>query len=170
MKTKMKSHVAPEDVTFWKWISVSTIALVTDTAVYHWSMEGDGAPVKMFDRHSTLANFQVINYRADAAANWLLLIGIAAKVSVCLRFRPRMSTRILRYRKIELSVQCNFTAPNAKCRNRLKDMRHASCASKSIRMPIQAICSVSQFAHRKAERFVHFVYIFRLQLGNSQIH
>lgn len=29
-----------EDVTFWKWISVNTVALVTDTAVYHWTMEG----------------------------------------------------------------------------------------------------------------------------------
>ena len=29
-----------EEVTFWKWISVNTVALVTDGAVYHWSMEG----------------------------------------------------------------------------------------------------------------------------------
>jgi len=29
-----------EDVQFWKWISVNTVALATDTAVYHWSMEG----------------------------------------------------------------------------------------------------------------------------------
>ena len=30
----------PEDVTYWRWISNSTVALVTDTAVFHWSMEG----------------------------------------------------------------------------------------------------------------------------------
>jgi len=39
-----------EDVTFWKWINVNTLALVTETTVYHWSMEGDSQPYKMFDR------------------------------------------------------------------------------------------------------------------------
>jgi len=29
-----------EDVQFWKWITINTVALVTDSAVYHWSMEG----------------------------------------------------------------------------------------------------------------------------------
>jgi hypothetical protein len=49
----MKAHTMTEDVVFWKWISVNTIALVTEGAVYHWSMEGDSLPLKMFDRHSS---------------------------------------------------------------------------------------------------------------------
>lgn len=36
----MKSHNMTDDVVFWKWISVNTVALVTETACYHWSMEG----------------------------------------------------------------------------------------------------------------------------------
>ena len=40
MKSKIKAHVSNEDVTFWKWISVNTIALVTENTVYHWPMEG----------------------------------------------------------------------------------------------------------------------------------
>jgi len=36
----MKSHVMTEDVVFWKWINVNTVGLVTETAVYHWKMEG----------------------------------------------------------------------------------------------------------------------------------
>jgi clathrin heavy chain len=40
MKSKMKAHTMVEDVTFWKWISVNTVAMVTDTAVFHWGMEG----------------------------------------------------------------------------------------------------------------------------------
>ena len=40
MKSKMKAHNMTEEVQFWKWISVNTIALATDNAVYHWSMEG----------------------------------------------------------------------------------------------------------------------------------
>lgn len=40
MKSKMKAHNMNEDVVFWKWISTNMVALVTDTTVYHWSMEG----------------------------------------------------------------------------------------------------------------------------------
>lgn len=39
-KTKVKSHQNNEEVTFWKWINDKTIALVTETAVFHWSIEG----------------------------------------------------------------------------------------------------------------------------------
>ncbi|KAA0188628.1 Clathrin heavy chain 2 [Fasciolopsis buskii] len=80
LKSKMKSHTMTEDVVFWKWISVNTIALVTASAVYHWPMDGDSSPTKMFDRHSSLGtNCQIINYRCDANQKWLLLIGIAAQ-------------------------------------------------------------------------------------------
>ena len=40
LKAKMKSHAMPEPVTYWRWISAQTIALVTATAVYHWSVDG----------------------------------------------------------------------------------------------------------------------------------
>lgn len=79
MKSKMKAHTMNEDVVFWKWINVNTIALVTETAVFHWSMEGDSQPSKMFDRHSSLSGCQIINYRTDHKLQWLLLIGISAQ-------------------------------------------------------------------------------------------
>ncbi|XP_025089563.1 clathrin heavy chain 1 [Pomacea canaliculata] len=79
MKSKMKAHTLTEDVIFWKWISVNIIGLVTESSVYHWAMEGDSQPQKVFDRHSTLAGCQVINYRTDAKQQWLLLIGISAQ-------------------------------------------------------------------------------------------
>lgn len=41
MKSKMKAHTMTEEVVFWKWISVNTVAIATDTAVFHWSMEGE---------------------------------------------------------------------------------------------------------------------------------
>lgn len=68
-----------EDVVFWKWISLNTLALVTETAVYHWSMEGDSTPNKTFERHSSLNGCQIINYRTDPKQTWLLLIGISAQ-------------------------------------------------------------------------------------------
>ncbi len=91
LKTKMNMYKMPDPVIFWKWISVNTIALVTATAVFHWSIEGEpnisnniyfpdnSTPVKMFDRHSSLANTQIINYRTDESAKWLLLIGISVQ-------------------------------------------------------------------------------------------
>jgi len=79
MKSKMKAHTMEEDVVFWKWINVNTIALVTETTVYHWSMEDESKPKKIFDRHSSLSGCQIINYRTDAKVQWLLLIGISAK-------------------------------------------------------------------------------------------
>lgn len=79
MKSKVKAHTMTDEVMFWKWISVNTVALVTDTAVYHWGMEGDSQPIKMFDRHASLAGCQIINYRTDEAQKWLLLIGISAQ-------------------------------------------------------------------------------------------
>lgn len=79
MKSKMKAYNMPEECLFWKWISVNTIGIVTEQAVYHWSMEGDSQPVKMFDRHPTLQGCQIINYRCDHSMQWLLLIGISAQ-------------------------------------------------------------------------------------------
>lgn len=81
MKSKMKAHTMNEDVIFWKWISLNTLALVTESHVYHWSMEGDSTPIKMFDRHSSLNGCQIINYRTDPKQNWLLLVGISAQQS-----------------------------------------------------------------------------------------
>ena len=42
---------------------------------------GDTQPQKVFERHSSLAGSQIINYRTDDAQTWLLLIGISAQVS-----------------------------------------------------------------------------------------
>lgn len=72
MKSKMKSHQLTEPVVYWKWISPSTVALVTGNAVYHWSMEGQSEPVKMFDRHATLNDTQIINYKTSAKENWMV--------------------------------------------------------------------------------------------------
>lgn len=40
MKSRMKSHNMTDDVIFWKWINLNTLVLVTETSVFHWSMEG----------------------------------------------------------------------------------------------------------------------------------
>ncbi|KAK8955806.1 Clathrin heavy chain 2 [Platanthera guangdongensis] len=77
MKAKMKSHQMPEQIVFWKWITPKMLGLVTQTSVYHWALEGDSEPVKIFDRTANLANNQIINYRCDPSEKWLVLVGIA---------------------------------------------------------------------------------------------
>lgn len=54
-KAKMKSHSMPEAVAYWRWVSPHTIALVTASAVYHWSVDGQSEPRKVFDRKEELA-------------------------------------------------------------------------------------------------------------------
>eukprot|EP00011_Vannellida_sp_DIVA3-517-6-12_P006730 CAMPEP_0114634276 /NCGR_PEP_ID=MMETSP0168-20121206/15897_1 /TAXON_ID=95228 ORGANISM="Vannella sp., Strain DIVA3 517/6/12" /NCGR_SAMPLE_ID=MMETSP0168 /ASSEMBLY_ACC=CAM_ASM_000044 /LENGTH=1681 /DNA_ID=CAMNT_0001845973 /DNA_START=191 /DNA_END=5236 /DNA_ORIENTATION=+ len=78
-KRKVKDHVLNEPVSFWKWISSNTIAMVTDTAVYHWSLEGSYPPAKVFDRLPGLRDHQIINYMADSTQKWLLLSGITQR-------------------------------------------------------------------------------------------
>ena len=78
LKVKMKSHTMTEPVVYWRWASASVIALVTATAVLHWSLAGDTAPVKMFDRQAALgASHQIINYALSPDGKWCLLGGIA---------------------------------------------------------------------------------------------
>jgi clathrin heavy chain len=75
----MKTYNMTEDCIFWKWVSINTIGIVTETSVYHWTMEGDSQPVKMFDRHASLQGCQIINYRTDDSLQWLLVNGIQAQ-------------------------------------------------------------------------------------------
>ncbi|KAK4648246.1 Clathrin heavy chain [Podospora bellae-mahoneyi] len=78
-KQKLKSTQMSEDVAFWKWISETTLGLVTETSVYHWDVfdPTQAAPVKVFDRHSNLTNNQIINYRTSADGKWMAVVGIS---------------------------------------------------------------------------------------------
>ncbi|CAF1003438.1 unnamed protein product [Rotaria magnacalcarata] len=79
LRRRMKTYAMEEDCIFWKWVSVNTIGIVAETSVYHWTMEGDSQPVKMFDRHQSLLGCQIINYRTDESLQWLLVNGIQAQ-------------------------------------------------------------------------------------------
>eukprot|EP01135_Chromosphaera_perkinsii_P003336 Nk52_evm36s240 gene=Nk52_evmTU36s240 len=79
LKSKMKSYQLTDDVVYWRWISVNTIAMVTENSVFHWSIDGSSDPVKVFDRHPSLNGCQIINYRTDVDQKWLCLCGISAQ-------------------------------------------------------------------------------------------
>jgi clathrin heavy chain len=79
MKAKMKSFNMPSNQTvqFWRWVNHNTIAIVTNSHCYHWSVDGQSDPVMMFERHGSLASSQIINYQASEDMKWLLVVGIA---------------------------------------------------------------------------------------------
>lgn len=81
-KQKIKSHVNAEDIVFWKWINDSTLGMVTETAVYHWTIsDATSPPQKIFDRHPTLVGAQIINYRTTSDEKWLVLVGISGNTT-----------------------------------------------------------------------------------------
>ncbi|KAH7027594.1 uncharacterized protein B0I36DRAFT_364776 [Microdochium trichocladiopsis] len=78
-KAKLKSATMNEDVVFWKWISESTLGLVTDTSVFHWDIfdASQAAPVEVFKRNANLAGCQIINYRTNSDGKWMSVVGIS---------------------------------------------------------------------------------------------
>ncbi|EIW58700.1 clathrin heavy chain [Trametes versicolor FP-101664 SS1] len=94
-KQKVKSHVNNEDVVFWKWISDTTLGLVTETAVFHWTIsDATSPPQKIFDRHPTLVGAQIINYRASADEKWLVLIGISGNTTNPAAFKVKGAVQL----------------------------------------------------------------------------
>lgn len=64
-KQKLKSTTMNEDVQYWKWISPTSLGLVTDASVYHWDVfdTSQPAPVKVFERNANLTvRFYIIPF------------------------------------------------------------------------------------------------------------
>uniref|UniRef100_A0A6A7FZ08 Clathrin heavy chain n=1 Tax=Hirondellea gigas TaxID=1518452 RepID=A0A6A7FZ08_9CRUS len=78
MRSRMKVTQTATSVDFWKWLNPNTIAFVTKKSVFHWSMDGDAQPEWIFDRAEYDGQVQIINYRASADGQWLILGGITA--------------------------------------------------------------------------------------------
>ncbi|KAI0135392.1 clathrin heavy chain [Daldinia grandis] len=78
-KAKLKSATMNEDVVFWKWVSESTLGLVTETSVFHWDIYDNtqAAPVEVFKRNANLNGCQIINYRTNSDGKWMAVVGIS---------------------------------------------------------------------------------------------
>ncbi|KAK9904472.1 hypothetical protein M0R45_000695 [Rubus argutus] len=71
---KLKSHMMPEQIVFWKWITPNILGLVTRTEIYHWSIEGEKPPLKMFNRPCRkLSNNDIIDYHFEPSQRLLVL-------------------------------------------------------------------------------------------------
>eukprot|EP01032_Pedospumella_encystans_P013684 gene13684-15738_t len=71
----VKSHNSPDPVVYWRWATPNCVALVTSVAVFHWSLEDDAPPVKIFDRHPTLTQKRstITNYHVSEDGKLCLL-------------------------------------------------------------------------------------------------
>ena len=151
LRSRMKTYNMTEDCTFWKWVNVNTIGIVTDKFVYHWTMEGDSQPVKMFDRHASLNDCQIINYRTDDSLQWLLVNG-------------RLSTRQ------ERSIRCasfGFRHPSSR---RSRGGSHATLLRRAQSFPTDRrarCCFYAVQARRKQETF-NTIFICRSRTSGWQ--
>ncbi|KAH7823081.1 Clathrin heavy chainC [Monocercomonoides exilis] len=73
--SRLKSFKMTENVVYMKWLDISTLALVTTNGVYHCTMDAESIPELVFQRLPQLEGYNIINYRADANKNWLMLQG-----------------------------------------------------------------------------------------------
>ncbi len=55
-KERLQTYAHHEDIQYWRWISQTTLALVSSKSVYHWDVLGgsSASPVKIFDRQEQL--------------------------------------------------------------------------------------------------------------------
>lgn len=66
-----------EPVSYWTWLNSDIIAIVTDTAVFHWDLwQGDSPPERVFLRHHRLAFSEIVSYKADPSLKWLAITGL----------------------------------------------------------------------------------------------
>lgn len=80
---------------YWTWINDTTIGLVTDSNVQHWTInDATTPPQKVFDRHATLNGSQIINYRATPDEKWLVLVGISGNTTNPSAFKVKGSMQL----------------------------------------------------------------------------
>lgn len=76
-KKRIHSTVLPDAVTFWRWIADDVLAIITATAIFHWTLPEEPQP--LFERHHSLANSQIIDYSTDASQQWFAVTALSAE-------------------------------------------------------------------------------------------
>ena len=135
MKSKMKAHTMVDDVIFWKWISENMIALVTETTVYHWSMEGDSQPVKIFDRHSSLAGCQVLLtllWTMDCCFNCCYLRSSTTEL-----MQPRIGFFSLEYQPSKIGFILSYNSKLDNCTVRVVGAMQLYSVERKVSQPIE---------------------------------
>ncbi|XP_030065525.1 clathrin heavy chain 1 [Microcaecilia unicolor] len=75
-KTLHRLHDFGNRVDFWVWIDGKTLAVITETDVYHWNMRSS-KPRHVFARDAQLQGMEIVGYHQDTSKLWLALSGLA---------------------------------------------------------------------------------------------
>ncbi|XP_074642630.1 clathrin heavy chain 2-like [Tubulanus polymorphus] len=84
-RSLLRTAELANDISFWTWATADVIALVTESAVYHWSLHSDlKDPELVFMRHSRLNYSEIISYKTDSSLKWCALTGLLPEdTSIC---------------------------------------------------------------------------------------
>ncbi|KAG8926175.1 hypothetical protein FRC02_009080 [Tulasnella sp. 418] len=74
-QTDVGLYIFPEDIHFAKWISDTTIGVITEKVIFHWDTR-DTTPRRICDRHSWFSGAQIIDYQTTLGEKWMALVGI----------------------------------------------------------------------------------------------
>ena len=115
-----------------KWVWCDFGCCLLTVAYTRVVIVGDSQPQKMFDRHSSLAGCQIINYRIDVKQQWLLLIGISAQVGdVQVRIEPITTWRCRRCLLVSPPAACGCCT--ACCQPCTSLQRHIMCTFNTLK-------------------------------------
>ncbi|KII68857.1 Clathrin heavy chain 1 [Thelohanellus kitauei] len=83
-----------EEIMFFKWISVYMIGVVTQTSIYHWSIEDIVAPLLMIQDNRMDSNKEVFDYQVDSTTKWCAVISTTDQHT-----EPQRKIRVLSFPK-----------------------------------------------------------------------
>lgn len=65
------------NILYWKWISPTTLAFITNASVFHWNTASQTGPIRIFDCHIKFSSNShcIRNYFVSANLHWCLICG-----------------------------------------------------------------------------------------------
>jgi clathrin heavy chain len=76
-KQKLANLEFNDNITFWRWVDLEVLVVVTTNSVYHVSLANPEKEVKIFDRSGPLKDGQVIGYVLGPDRKWCALFAIS---------------------------------------------------------------------------------------------
>lgn len=77
-KQLVKSTQVPEPIVYWTWINETTIGMVSETSVYHWTVNNP-SPQLVFARLPQMAGMKITSYSTNPEMTWCILVGIGVE-------------------------------------------------------------------------------------------
>jgi len=73
---KLKQTEVKDTAVYWRWINLTTLAVIGKSAVFHIDISNNDAPTKMFDRNPQMASCQIMSYDVNPQNKCAYLVGL----------------------------------------------------------------------------------------------